>query len=42
MKKKELEKIAKQIAQAELNIQSGVDVEESKAVILRLTSKIDW
>ena len=42
MKKKELEKIAKQIAQAELNIQSGVDVEESKAVILKLTSKIDW
>ena len=42
MKKKELEKIAKQIAQAELNIQNGVDVEESKAVILRLTSKIDW
>ena len=42
MKKKELEKIAKQIARAELNIQSGVDIEESKATILKLTSKIDW
>ena len=42
MKKKELQKIAKQIAQAELNIQNGEDVEESKELILKLTGKIDW
>ncbi len=42
MKKKELQKIAKQIAQAELNIQNGEDVEESKDLILKLTGKIDW
>lgn len=42
MKKKELQKIAKQIAQAELNIQNGQDVEESKELILKLTGKIDW
>lgn len=42
MKKKELQKIAKQIAQAELNIQNGQDVEESKELILKLTGKVDW
>lgn len=42
MKKKELQKIAQQIAQAELNIQNGKDIEKSKELILKLTGKIDW
>lgn len=42
MKKKELKQLAQKIANAEINIQNGIDVDESKELIIKLTNKVDW
>lgn len=42
MKKKELKQLAQKIANAEINIQNGIDVDESKELIMKLTNKVDW
>jgi len=42
MKKKELKQLAQKIADAELNIQRNENVEESKELIMKLTSQVDW
>lgn len=42
MKKKELKQLAKKIADAEFNIQKGINIEESKELIIKLTSQVDF
>ena len=42
MKKKERKQLAQKIANAEINIQNGIDVDESKELIMKLTNKVDW
>ena len=42
MKKKELKQLAQKIANAEINIQNGIDVDDSKELIMKLTNKVDW
>ncbi len=42
MKKKELKQLARKIADAEFNIQKGINIEESKELIIKLTSQVDF
>ena len=42
MKKKELKQLARKIADAEFNIQKGINIEESKELIIKLISQVDF
>ena len=42
MKKKEMKQLAQRIANAEINIEKGIDVEKSKELIMKLSTQIDW